>query len=157
MKMPTPLIRLVLVAGLSMAALTAQGAASFEMKGFRGISWGDSAQRLGAATQVSNAGGVECYARPDENLMFGDSALSSVHYCFRGDRLFKVTLQSEGGFAALAAEFRSTYGRPHGVAKRRATWGDASSATRAELSSASQGDTGAMLSISSPRYAPAID
>lgn len=105
----TTAARLIAATSLALAAL---GAQAIELRGFRGVAWGDDASRLGAATLVYRHGEVSCYQRAQENLLFGDSALTSVRYCFHEDRLFLVTLEAAATARALEAELARTYGRP---------------------------------------------
>jgi outer membrane cobalamin receptor len=115
---------------LSVAAL---GANAFELRGFRGVEWGEGAQALGAASVAYTEGEVSCYQRERENLIFGDSALNGVRYCFHQDRLFMVSIEAAVDAKALTSEFQRTYGRPDLRRGQATSWGGKSSGTRAEL------------------------
>lgn len=120
--------------------LAAVGAAqAFQLRGFRGVEWGAEVERLGAdATVVSREGELTCYQRAHENLLFGDTELKAVHYCFVNDRLTVVRLDAAVGAKALAAELQRAYGRPDARRGLNATWGRKASDARAEL--VAQGD-----------------
>jgi len=123
--------KLVAVLCLGLASLAAN---ALELRGFRGIAWGDGADNLGPAAVVDHANGdVVCYKRERENLLFGDSPLHQVRYCFHQDRLFMVTLDSAVGLEAMVAELQRTYGPPTARLHNTASWGRASSSARAEL------------------------
>ncbi|MBC7992526.1 MAG: hypothetical protein H7Z15_04695 [Rhizobacter sp.] len=126
--------KLSAVACLGLAAL---GAQAFELRGFRGVSWGEAAEALGAATPVHSLGDVTCYRRERENLVFGDSALSDVRYCFQQDSMVMVILDAAVDQKALVKEFQRTYGRPTARVGQTASWGGLASSTQAELSATS--------------------
>lgn len=114
--------------------LAAAGAQAFQLRGFRGVEWGAEAERLGPdATVVSRDGELTCYQRANENLLFGDTELKAVHYCFVNDRLYSVRLEAAVGAKALAAELQRTYGRPDARRGLNATWGRKPTDARAEL------------------------
>ena len=124
-------------------------AGAVDLRGFRGFAWGTDVDSLGAAQQVSSEPGVQCYRRERENLLYGDSPLRSVRYCFHDDRFFLVILDSTVDGATLAAEFQSTYGPPADQTAAHAVWGDASSRARVEIAGAP-----ASMRIWSNEYAP---
>jgi hypothetical protein len=128
--------KLSAVACLGLAAL---GAQAFELRGFRGVSWGEGAEALGAATPVNSLGDVTCYRRERENLVFGDSALSDVRYCFQQDSMVMVILDAAVEQKALIVEFQHTYGRPDARVGQTVSWGGRASRTQADLSAAGQG------------------
>src|ERR1043166_5809024 len=109
-------LRLLAVAALATAAWSA---GAIELRGFRGFAWGADVDSLGEAQQVSSDGGVQCYRRMNENLLYGDSPIREVRYCFHDDRLFLVVIDSQVDEPALTAEVQSTYGPPavHAPAK----------------------------------------
>lgn len=113
--------------------LAAMSASAFELRGFRGVSWGEGVEALGAVTVAHNEGEVTCYQRDRENLLFGDTPLNGVRYCFHQDRLFMVAIDAAANAKALTAEFQRTYGRPTAQRHQAASWGAKGSATRAEL------------------------
>ena len=114
--------------------LAAAGAQAFQLRGFRGVEWGEEAERLGPdATVVSREGELTCYQRANENLLFGDTELKAVHFCFVNDRLYSVRLEAAVGAKALAAELQRTYGRPDARRGLNATWGRKATDARAEL------------------------
>jgi hypothetical protein len=119
--------------------LFAVGAQAFQLRGFRGVEWGEEAERLGTeATVVSQEGELTCYQRANENLLFGDVALKAVRYCFHQDRLYSVRLDAAANAKALTTEFQRTYGRPDVRQGLNATWGHKATDSRAEL--VSQGE-----------------
>jgi hypothetical protein len=120
--------------------LAAVGAHAFQLRGFRGVEWGDEAERLGAeATVVSTEGELTCYQRANENLLFGDVALKAVRYCFLQDRLYSVRLDAAATAKALTTEFQRTYGRPDARQGQNASWGRKATDSHAEL--VSQGES----------------
>jgi hypothetical protein len=122
--------KLVAVLCLGLASLAPN---ALELRGFRGIAWGDGADNLGPAAVDHANGDVVCYKRERENLLFGDGPLHQVRYCFHQDRLFMVTLDSAVGLEAMVAELQRTYGPPTARLHNIASWGSASSSARAEL------------------------
>lgn len=104
-----------------------------ELRGFRGVLWGDDVSRLGPAERVQAGGELSCYRRERENLLFGDSPLAEVRYCFHRGRLFMVLLEANVDLATLRAEFESSYGPPDAGSPTRVLWGSKTSATRVEL------------------------
>ncbi|HET7795577.1 MAG TPA: hypothetical protein VFL64_19475 [Rhizobacter sp.] len=143
--------RLSFVAGLGLAAL---GVQAFELRGFRGVSWGEGAEALGEAHAVHKQGEVTCYQRDRENLVFGDSALQGVQYCFHQDRLFMVVLDAAVSQKALIAEFQRTYGAPTSRMGQSVAWGGPASGTQAEL--APRAANTARLAIYSNKIEPAV-
>lgn len=114
--------------------LAAAGAQAFQLRGFRGVEWGAEVERLGTeATLVSQEGGLTCYQRANENLLFGDTALKAVRYCFVNDRLYSVRLDAAVSAKVLTAEFQRTYGHPDARQGQSATWGRKATDSRAEL------------------------
>ena len=113
--------------------LTAMSASAFELRGFRGVSWGEGVEALGAVTVSHSEGEVTCYQRDRENLLFGDTPLNGVRYCFHQDRLFMVAIDAAATAKTLSAEFQRTYGRPSAHHGQAASWGAKGSGTRAEL------------------------
>lgn len=113
--------------------LAAMGASAFELRGFRGVSWGEGVEALGAVTVSHSEGEVTCYQRDRENLLFGDTPLNGVRYCFHQDRLFLVAIDAAANAKTLTAEFQRTYGRPSTQRGQAASWGAKGSGSRAEL------------------------
>jgi len=129
-----------MAAALLLGVMGPANAASLQMRGFRGLMWGDPPAHLGAAHLVSTEAGVQCFERERENLLFGDATLQSVRYCFQDGALFLVRLSAAGSGAALRSEFERGYGAPEprstGALLR---WGDAWGAASAELSRSASG------------------
>ena len=130
--MTTLLSSAPLAAMLTLLTLSAPCQAA-EIRGFRGIAWGDSAARLGPVQQVSKTAGVTCYERASESLVFGDSVIEGVRFCFRQDRLFMVAIASRAPPERIRAEFQSTYGPPDKRSPGSMSWLARSSPSRAEL------------------------
>jgi hypothetical protein len=133
--------------------LAAMSAGAFELRGFRGVSWGEGAEALGTASVSHSDGDVTCYQRERENLLFGDTALNGVRYCFHQDRLFMVTVDAAADAKALSTEFQRTYGRPDARRAQAASWGSKSSGTRAEIIASG---AAARLTIYSNKIEPAL-
>lgn len=119
-------------AALSLA-LVALEAQAFELRGFRGVRWGEGADALRGVTLQLADGDVACRRRETENLVFGDTALESVQYCFYRDQLAMVVLDAPVTRNAFSTEFQSAYGRPDAQRDGVASWGDSSSATLARI------------------------
>lgn len=135
------------------AAAVSAGAA--ELRGFRGLAWGDSAVRLGSsAEKVQVNGELACYRRQSENLMFGDSLLTEIRYCFNQDRLFMVTLDSDEGHEKLAAEFQITYGPPSVRRENLMSWGDRGARSHVEIVPTTRRGKSALMFVSNT-YEPA--
>lgn len=128
-----------MAAALLLGALGPADAASLQMRGFRGLLWGDPPAHLGPARLVSTEGAVQCFERERENLLFGDAALLSVRYCFQHEGLFLVQLTATGSGAALRDEFERGYGAPELRTAALLHWGDAWGAASAELSRSGSG------------------
>lgn len=133
--------------------LTAVAANAFELRGFRGVAWGDGVDALAAAVATHRDGDVTCYQRETENLLFGDSPLAGVRYCFHRDRLFMVTIDGVDA-RSLSAEFRRTYGRPDAQQGTTESWGTAASGTHAEL--VANAKAAARLTLYSNKIEPAL-
>lgn len=126
---------------------------AFELQGFRGVSWGDDASLLGAAKLVHEQGELRCYRRERENLMFGDSPLKDVRYCFRNDRLFLVMIEADATREDMVPQFQRTYGPPHLRSAAMVSWGGKADAVHVEMLSA-PGSRHTLLRIHSKDYAP---
>ena len=131
------------------AAVLAAHAGAVEMRGFRGFAWGADADSLGVSQRVASEAGMQCYRRDHENLLYGDSPLRDVRYCFHDDRLFLVIVESQVDEATLTNEFQLSYGPPSQRAPAKSVWGDATSRTRVEIDGAP-----ASMRIWSNEYAP---
>lgn len=110
------------------------GAQALELRGFRGIAWGSDVTQLGPTERVSTEGDVSCHTRSDENLLFGNIALKSVHYCFNRGQFFMVKIDSTASSKALRDEFQRTYGPPTEMTPQTVVWGQRVSGSRAEVS-----------------------
>ena len=141
-----------LAVALSLAAAgTAAGA--LELRGFRGVAWGDDASSLGAAQLVHSQGELRCFRRERENMMFGDSPLKDVRYCFQHDRLFLVMIEADASRDDMVSEFQRTYGPPSLRSTAMVSWGGKSAATQVEMLSA-PGSRHTLLRIYSKEHAP---
>jgi hypothetical protein len=141
-----------LAAALLLAAAGTAQAASPQMRGFRGLMWGDPPSHLGNALEVARDGDVRCYRRERENLLFGDSELRAVQYCFRGDRLFMVALDALVDARALRAEFERGYGPPDESRGLTLRWRSAGQPVSAEIVSRAA-DAPATLRLRSDNFA----
>lgn len=141
--------RFAAAAALMVGAMFAVGAQAFELRGFRGVHWGEGVEALRDAGPAQVDGDVACYQRERENLIFGDTELSGVRYCFHHDRLVMVMLEAPVAREAFSAEFQRTYGRPATHTARADVWGGVPSTTQAEL--VAQGRQGALLTITVSR------
>jgi hypothetical protein len=131
--MPTT-TRFAAAATLLVGALFTLGAQAFELRGFRGVHWGE---------------GVDALRDVGPAQVDGDTELSRVRYCFHHDRLVMVMLDAPVARPAFAAEFQRTYGRPAVHTDRADVWGGVPSTTQAEL--VAQGAQAARLTLSVSR------
>jgi hypothetical protein len=152
--MKTPLSTAARLFAVCCMGLTTVGAQAFELRGFRGVSWGEGAEALGAATVVQTVGDATCYLRERENMLFGDIALNAVRYCFHQDRLFVVMLDAPVPPKTFIADFARSYGAPNARRGQSASWGTKASGTRADL--AASGDETARLTIYSSKIEPGL-
>jgi hypothetical protein len=141
--------RFAAAATLLAGAMLAMGAQAFELRGFRGVHWGEGVDALRDAGPAQVDGDVACYQRDRENLMFGDTELNGVRYCFHHDRLVMVMLDAPVTREALSAEFQRTYGRPATRSAQAEVWGGVPSTTQAEL--VAQGGQASRLTITVSR------
>jgi hypothetical protein len=152
--MKTPLSTVAKLSAVCCLGLVAAGAQAFELRGFRGVSWGEGAEALGAAMVVQTVGDATCYRRERENMLFGDIALNGVRYCFHQDRLFMVTIDAPVPSQAFIADFARSYGRPDSHRGQAASWGTKTSGTRADL--AASGSVATRLTIYSNKIEPGL-
>jgi len=143
-----------LSAAFVLGLVAAGGVNAFELRGFRGVSWGEGVEALGASTVAQVVGEVTCYQREHENMLYGNTPLNGVRYCFHKDRLFMVTLDAPVTPKAFVAEFQRLYGRPDSLRGEAASWGTKVSGTRAEL--ASVGHDVTQLKIYSKKIEPGV-
>lgn len=142
-----------MAAALLLGVLMPLNAAALQMRGFRGLLWGDPPAHLGAAQMVAREGNVQCYRRERENLLFGDSELRSVLYCFHQDKLFLVAINSAVDLETLRAEFERGYGPPDTRTAVEARWGNGTAPVSAELVVPSAGAP-ASLRLKARDFAP---
>ncbi len=142
------------LSAIACLGLVALGAQALELRGFRGVSWGEGAEALGVATPVHSQGDVTCYRRERENLVFGDSPLNDVRYCFQQDRMVMVILDAAVEQSALVTEFQRTYGRPTARVGQTVSWGGRATSTQADLLAA--GQSGSRLAIYSSKIDAAL-
>lgn len=142
--------KLVVALCLGVVGMAAQ---ALELRGFRGVAWGDDASSLGTAKLVHSQGELRCYRRERENMMFGDSQLKDVRYCFQQDRLFLVMIEADAAREDMVAEFKRTYGAPSQQSPAMVSWGGKSAGTHVEMLSA-PGGRHTLLRIYSKDHAP---
>lgn len=143
------------LAAIACLGLASFGANALELRGFRGVAWGDGADKLGAATVDQTSGDVVCYRRERENMLFGERAVNEVRYCFHRDQLFMVTLDAAAGMKAMISELQRTYGRPQARLGNSVSWGTASTMARADLVALPAGGSQSRLTIRSNKFEPA--
>ncbi len=139
----------VVLAVLAASAISAQ---AIELRGFRGVPWGADVQSLGEARLVSVDGEVRCYRRERENMLYGDSPVKDIRFCFHRDRLFLVALDAAVDLDTLARDFQATYGPPAWRVPTKITWGDRSTRARVEMVAPAEG--GASMLMFSNEYEP---
>lgn len=123
------------VVAFTALSLSVAGAHALELRGFRGIPWGADVAQLGPSEQVSIEGDVSCHTRVDENLLFGNISLKSIHYCFNKGQFFLVKIESKVSSKTLSDEFQRTYGPPTELTPKAFIWGQDVGRSRAEVSS----------------------
>lgn len=87
----------------------------FPNKSFSDLRWGTKISAIKGLEKVQDPegqDGVAEYLLKKENLKFGKATLSSIHYAFWRDRLYTVTLRTEGGsnYTALRDEVYRLFG-----------------------------------------------
>jgi hypothetical protein len=133
-------------------AFAAFGAQALELRGFRGVHWGEGVEALRDAGAPQVDGDVACYQRDRENLIFGDTPLNGVRYCFHHDRLVMVMLDAPVAREVFSAEFQRAYGGAASSTPRAELWGGAPAMSQAEL--VAQGQQAARLTIMVSRIEP---
>ncbi|UCF93290.1 MAG: hypothetical protein JSW39_03775 [Desulfobacterales bacterium] len=102
--------------------------------GFRDLRWGIEVGRVDGLVEIdSDAGwdGVIEYIRPDEHLKMGEARLRSIVYAFWRNRLYTITIWTQGhaNYTALRHEVFKHIGRGHrsDQSRERYVWSDNSS------------------------------
>jgi len=144
--------RLVMLAAAAGLALAAAASHAVELRGFRGVPWGAGVDSLGPSQLAYTHGDVSCYRRERENMLYGDSPLKEVRFCFHQDHLFMVALDAEVPLDTLVREFEGSYGPPDWRVPAKTTWGDHATRARVEMIAPAQG--GASMLMYSNEYAP---
>jgi len=144
--------RLIALTLLAAGALASAAAGAVELRGFRGVPWGAGADSLGVSQLAYTQGEVSCYRRERENMLYGDSAVKDIRYCFHQDRLFMVALDAEVDVETLVHEFEASYGPPDVRVPAKTSWGDRSTRARVEMVAPAQG--GASMLMYSNEYEP---
>jgi hypothetical protein len=79
---------------------------------FRGVSMGDRLEgRAGFVLDRDEAGEIDVYKRPDEELMFGSAALTVVEYHTFQGQLYQYQIGTDNSKELLGA-ITNVYGRP---------------------------------------------
>ena len=134
--MNAPAPRSIRFAAATAVLLAASGLQAMELRGFRGVEWGESPARLGSeAVKAEGHQGSACYRRATENLIFGDTPLADVRYCFKEGRFHMAIIDAPVAAPALQQELVGTYGRPTQVNELASRWGNRASSALAELTS----------------------
>lgn len=137
--------RLLVTAG----TLAACGAASaVELVGFRGVPWGAQLESVEPAQVVSAQGEDRCYKREHENMLWGQSPLSDVRFCFHRGRFYMAVLESRTDVRTLASEFTAMYGAPTTEDRTRAVWGSRNGGARVEIVAPAPGAPATMRLLS---------
>lgn len=139
---------------LALTVTTVCNASALDLRGFRGLWWGDELERLGDARQVSAQGSQVCYQRTNENLLFGDIELRALLFCFDNGRFTSVRIDANARLEQLGAEFQATYGVPDSERNGHPVWGKPSEKTHARLSTDPDNPTRGRLDIWHGAQAP---
>lgn len=88
----------------------------FPDENFGELRWGTKIYAMKGLEKIQNAEGqddIEEYRRQNENLEFGQAALSSIHYAFWRDQLYMLTIRTQGGsnYTALRREVFRQFGK----------------------------------------------
>ena len=150
--MNAPVRQVMVAAAFGVLALAASASQAIELRGFRGVPWGAGVDSLGASQLAYTDGDVRCYRRERENMLYGDSPVKDIRYCFHQDQLFMVALDAEVALDTLVQEFAATYGPPDWRVPAKTTWGDRSTRARVEMVAPAEG--GASMLMYSNEYEP---
>ncbi len=145
------LTRQVLATVLTLGACASAGAV--DLVGFRGVPWGAQPDSVEPAELVSAQGEQRCYRRERENMLWGESPLSAVTFCFHRDRFYMAVVESKTDVQTLSAEFKSMYGAPSMAAPTRVVWGSRNGIARAEIVAPMPGGT-ATMRLTSNEFEP---
>jgi hypothetical protein len=137
--------RLAAVAVLTFSAFASSSAGAIELRGFRGVPWGAGVESLGASQLAYRSGEVSCYRRDRENMLYGDSAVKDIRYCFNQDRLFMVALDADVALDVLVREFETTYGPADWRVPAKTSWGDHATRARVEMVAPAEGGTSMLM------------
>ena len=141
-----------LLAVLAAASLASAASQAVELRGFRGVPWGAGVDSLGASQLAYSDGEVSCYRRERENMLYGDSPVKEIRFCFHEGHLFMVALDADVDLDTLVREFVATYGAPDWRVPAKTTWGDRSTRARVEMVAPAQG--GASMLMYSNEFEP---
>ena len=144
--------RLAMLAVLIGSAFASAAASAVELRGFRGVPWGGNVDSLGVSQVAYRSGEVTCYRRERENMLYGDSPVTDIRYCFHRNQLFMVALDAEVALDVLVREFAGTYGPPDWRVPAKTSWGDHSTRARVEMVAPAEG--GASMLMYSNEYEP---
>jgi hypothetical protein len=137
--------RLAALAVLTLGTLASAGAAAIELRGFRGVPWGAGIDSLGPSQLAYRSGEVSCYRRERENMLYGDSPVKDIRYCFNRERLFMVALDADVALDVLVREFEGTYGPPDWRLPAKTGWGDHATRVRVEMVAAAEGGSSMLM------------
>ena len=87
----------------------------FPEDNFGELKWGTKIYAIKGLEKIQDAegqDGIVEYRRQNENLKFGQAALSSIHYAFWRDQLYMLTIRTRGGsnYTALRREVFRQFG-----------------------------------------------
>jgi hypothetical protein len=88
----------------------------FPEDNFGELKWGTKIYAIKGLEKIQDAegqDGIVEYRRQNENLKFGQAALSSIHYAFWRDQLYMLTIRTQGGsnYTALRREVFRQFGK----------------------------------------------
>lgn len=112
----------ILICILLVLCLASCAFAAYEMpkiqnspEGFRGLKWGDSAEKLPNKSLVEQDGDIsQYYIRTDDKLSIGDANLETICYAFFQDKFRYVAIRFYGyeNFDNLLRAFKAQFGTP---------------------------------------------
>jgi hypothetical protein len=127
------------VSSLIFAVLTfstsISAAEEIQIKGFLGLEWGDSVDKLGSPEALllskSSRADNSCFSRKEENLFLNKIPLRAIYYCFFKGKFASVVIYSSqpNSFKLVRAALYSAFGEPNVEVAQYVSWSDESEDT----------------------------
>lgn len=130
---------------LSAVSLASAAFDATELRGFRTAAWGSSVDTLGPSHLVFSSGAVSCYRRELENMLYGESPVKDIQYCYYQDQLFLVAMDTAVDLDTLMQREVASSGAPDWSVPGKATWGDRSTRARVEVTAPQRGSASMLM------------